>query len=570
MISVVFTSLSVTANSTDNPADNHYWIRLFRGGGPEVDLDDVTPAPWLDMDHQWYYSYRIPSIVRAQNGNLIAFAEGRVNDSYDEGDIDVVYRIYDESTSTWGPLKLLCSLDTHTKIGNHLIRLGNTCGNPTAVVDHQTGRIWVMMNYNEGIRALNPEDAELPRVPIKAGDRRIKVAYSEDNGQTFSHPADITIHVQAPSTRWDAVGPGLAMQVEDSKDLSQQGKLVFPALNRNIIYDRHAPPGEQWSTAPMRPGEITNEASIVERNDGAWIRSDRASPSMPELYCTLRRPMSVSEDYGMTWSEWYSNPDIPVVGDKASCQLIDDEGRCQPFEECLDFYSPNPSTTWEFDIYRCQGSIRRYTKDLSIHRIMATNPAGPNYRTNLTLRVSYDEGDTWPIAREIFPHSAGYSALVKTADYKTGVLYEVTSICNSQHENCYKECDDETPEDAWDYYRGCRHDILFQKFPLSWILGRCVEPLYIAGNAWVGNHYDVQQGQNRYLGQFGWVQAFEDRDGTVPVTRLVERMWLYLEDTDEWLLAENIPPDDPHTLSICWENGGCECVELVNVYEPCS
>ena len=57
-------------------------------------------------------------------------------------------------------------------------------------------------------------------------------------------------------------------------------------------------------------------------------------------------------------------------------------------------------------------------------RILFANPAHTHARVNMTVRLSYDEGDTWPVAKVIDPGPAAYSDLVVQADGGIGLLYE--------------------------------------------------------------------------------------------------------------------------------------------------
>ena len=48
-----------------------------------------------------YHTYRIPAIVEAANGDLLAFAEGRKNGGGDAGDIDIVLKRSNDRGKTW-------------------------------------------------------------------------------------------------------------------------------------------------------------------------------------------------------------------------------------------------------------------------------------------------------------------------------------------------------------------------------------------------------------------------------------------------------------------------------------
>src|ERR1044072_1972420 len=71
-------------------------------------------------DTEGYNTFRIPSILKASNGDLLAFAEGRKKSRSDTGDIDLLLKRSSDGGKTWGSTQLLWD------DGN------NTCGNPCA------------------------------------------------------------------------------------------------------------------------------------------------------------------------------------------------------------------------------------------------------------------------------------------------------------------------------------------------------------------------------------------------------------------------------------------------------
>ena len=73
--------------------------------------------------------FRIPSIIKAKNGTILAFAEGRKKSCSDTGDVDLVYKKSYDNGITWSSLKVIWD------DGN------NTCGNPSPVLDVKSGRI---------------------------------------------------------------------------------------------------------------------------------------------------------------------------------------------------------------------------------------------------------------------------------------------------------------------------------------------------------------------------------------------------------------------------------------------
>jgi sialidase-1 len=100
-----------------------------------------------------------------------------------------------------------------------------------------------------------------------------------------------------------------------------------------------------------------------------------------------RRAVATSKDGGMTWS--------PLKLDDALIEPV------------------------------CEGSILRCTwpDNGDKSRILFCNPASKK-RENLTVRVSYDEGGTWPVSKVIFAGPSAYSCLAILPDKTIGCLFE--------------------------------------------------------------------------------------------------------------------------------------------------
>jgi sialidase-1 len=99
------------------------------------------------------------------------------------------------------------------------------------------------------------------------------------------------------------------------------------------------------------------------------------------------RKISISHDGGATWS---------------------------PIEDSPELRDPS-----------CMASVLRYSFAGDGHPgvLLYSGPDAAK-RENGTIRISNDDGKTWPIKRTLVPGSFSYSVLVKLADNSVGCLFE--------------------------------------------------------------------------------------------------------------------------------------------------
>jgi sialidase-1 len=357
-------------------------------------------AKIFDGGADGYHSYRIPSLIRTTNGTLIAFAEGRMADNKDYGNINLVYKRSTDNGVSWSAL-------------GEVVGVGpGTWGNPTAVVDQSNGRVWLFMSWNSGDH--NQSGTDGYQKIDTWGDRKVYVSYSDNNGASWSAQQDMTATLLPTGYTWDAMGPGVGIQKSKT---GATGRLIIPAIGRNIYSDDH---GVSWHYQTIPGG--TSEGTIIEKLNGGLIRNDR--PVMSQWELSKRRRISVGSI--TSFPAWTSHADL------------------------LD-----PA---------CQASVLRYTD--SPNRIMFLNSASTETRGKMRVRITYNEGTTWPISRRIFDNlteqqaidqgKGGYSSMAKTADNMVGALIEVNEDTGNS---------------------GTSHrSIEFHKFNLPWILNGAVEP----------------------------------------------------------------------------------------------
>ena len=343
-------------------------------------------------NEQGYACFRIPAVVRSKAGSLLAFAEGRVDNCGDTGDIDLVLKRSADGGRTWTPLQLVNE-------GG-----GDTHGNPVPIVDRVTGRIFLFTTYNAGRDDDGPCATPCPRTP--------HLQYSDDDGATWSTPVDVSTQVKLPEWDWwYATGPVHGIQLTRGK---HAGRLVFgvsgeasngtAAISNDaaLVYsDDHGatwqvgatgrtafPPG---GTYPQKPQEIT----VTELADGSVYAGARDQGGT----AVGNRSYAISRDGGATFgTQWTSIPDLvtPIV----------------------------------------QGAVLRLDRAGRGDRILFSSPADTDRRRWMTIRSSYDGGRSWENAEQgtrITSDWSGYSDLVQISDRRArtteiGLLYEAGPV----------------------------------------------------------------------------------------------------------------------------------------------
>lgn len=317
-----------------------------------------------------YACFRIPAIVQSKAGTLLAFAEARRNSCSDTGNIDLVVKRSEDGGKTWS--KAITVWDDGD----------NVCGNPAPIVDQETGRIILVTCWNLG------EDHEKEIIDGKSKDsRRIYVLSSDNDGISWSAPKEITSSVKHPDWTWYATGPCHGIQLQSKK---YKGRLVVSAnhmvagtktYHSQLIYSDDK--GETWKLGGIVSKHGGNESSVVELENGDLMLNMR-NYNREE---SKSRSYVISKDGGKTVSEMQYLPEL-----------------IEPI---------------------CQGSTLNYMKSGKIsNNILFSNPASTDKREKMTIKLSQNNGTTWPYAFLVYPGPAAYSDLVNLPDGNIGLLYE--------------------------------------------------------------------------------------------------------------------------------------------------
>lgn len=318
---------------------------------------------------QGYHTFRIPSLVVTKKGTVLAFCEGRRSSRSDSGDIDLVLKRSLDGGKTWQPMQTVADDGL------------NTMGNPCPVVDRDTGTIWLLMTRNLG------EDHEGKiKDGTSKGSRECWVLESDDDGVTWSKPVEITKTTKAADWTWYATGPGCGIQL-------RTGRLLIPcdhALADSKLFRSHViysdDYGRSWKLGGVI-GDHVNECQVVELTDGTLLMNMRNYATDADKKRVHHRTVATSADGGLTWSK--PKPDPALI---------------EPV---------------------CQAAFLRYTAPPASdkNRLLFSNPASTQ-RIKMTVRLSYDEGKTWPVAKELHAGPSAYSALAVLPDMSIACLYE--------------------------------------------------------------------------------------------------------------------------------------------------
>ena len=338
----------------------------------------VFKVPVYLSGAEGYNIYRIPTIVKAANGDLLAFAEARAGG--DASEIDIVVKRSTNAGKSWSPLSIVKDSADFAGFFPPGAAPPITVGNQSPVVDLldpvHPGRIWL---------------------PFTLENDRVFVAYSDDHGATWSDHVEITSTAKDPSWDWYATGPVHGIQLTRG---DAAGRLIIPsdhnvagisAQGAHVLFsDDH---GQSWQLGAVdtnvrsQSTSSPNETLAVELTDGrVYFNARDAHAANPG-----NRSVAYSSDGGLSFDppQFVHDPRIttPVVQNSAVRFRAADEGDSE-------------------------------------NVILYAGPGDASNRRNMTIRASLDETASWTKTTVIHPGPAAYSDLVKLNDEQFGVLFE--------------------------------------------------------------------------------------------------------------------------------------------------
>ncbi|CAM5515133.1 hypothetical protein SGRIM128S_03180 [Streptomyces griseomycini] len=199
-------------------------------------------------------------------------------------------------------------------------------------------------------------------------------SYSDHDGLTWKHER-ITAEIKNPAWAGMFASSGEGVQLRHGKyagRLIQQYAVRHNGANYAVsaYSDDH---GATWKTGtPVGPGGDENKT--VELSDGRVMLNNRSAPY---------RTVAHSTDGGVTYTPFQQDKELPDPANNGSVM------RFAP-----DVPATHPRASW----------------------LMFSNTATTDSRSNLTVRLSCDNGQNWPVRKTVEAGSAAYSTLTPLGD----------------------------------------------------------------------------------------------------------------------------------------------------------
>lgn len=336
------------------------------GLDPELSITDLASRG----EGEWL-RYRIPALSTTVDGDIIAVFDGRPSMDDLPANIALLMRRSSDGGVTWGDTEVI-----------RRDAAPNGYGDPSVTVDRETGDIFVFYaaSINRGYAAsttgADPNDPNVLHADYSV---------SRDGGDSWEHHR-ITADLKAGKSNWAgmfaASGEGIQLRHgAHAGRLIQQytvringGNYAVPAYS-----DDH---GQTWKAGnPVGAG--ADENKVVELSNGDVLLVSRAAPA---------RLVARSKDGGVSYTPFRADPELPDPANNGSI---------------IRAYPDAPAS------------------DPRSRILLHSNTDNIHVRRNLTVRMSCDDGETWPVEKPVQTGASAYSTLtpLPAADGTLGGSY---------------------------------------------------------------------------------------------------------------------------------------------------
>jgi sialidase-1 len=424
------TKLAIKTDQTLSPGDHYFWLSVelnddaslqhviainatsavingkSRKIGGQSKILQRTGIALRQHNQDSVHTYRIPGLATAKDGSLLAVYDVRRESGRDlQGHIDIGVSRSTDGGKTWLPMQIAIDMGSWGGLPEKF----NGVSDANILVDKNTGTIFIAGLWMHGvlneqgkwIEGLNEESKDWNHQWKSKGSQQgfdvkqtaqFLIVKSEDHGKSWSQPVNITRQCKQEDWWLWAPAPGQGITLRD-------GTIVFPTQGRDktgkafstITYSKDG--GNTWHTGKRAFKESTTENMAVELSDGAVMLNMRYNKNSKDTGDTNGRVIAVTRNLGEDWTE-------------------------------------HPASRGALHEPVCMASIIRHDYTLNSQKrsmLLFSNPDSKTIRHHMTIKVSYDDGLTWPVNKKILLDewkSRGYSCLTSIDNDTIGILYE--------------------------------------------------------------------------------------------------------------------------------------------------
>lgn len=351
------------------------------------------------------HTSRIPGIATSKKGTLLAIYDARYESSRDlQGHMDIAMNRSFDKGESWKPMQIILDKKQWGGLPERYNGVSDAC----VLVDDRTGDIYVAGLWMHGVldgktgkwvEGMTQDSTRWihqwvakgsqPGVGVKETSQFL-ITKSTDDGNTWSEPINITAQTKRPEWWLYAPAPGHGIVLKD-------GTLVFPTQGRdkdglpfsNITWSKDG--GKTWFTSNPAYNNTT-ECMAVELENGSVMLNMRDNRNRGSKEVNGRR-ICVTSDLGETWTE-------------------------------------HPTSRKALIEPTCMASIHRHVyKEKGVEKsiLLFCNPESYNRRHRMTLKVSFDDGQSWSDTKKILLDeydNFGYSCITSVDETTIGIFYE--------------------------------------------------------------------------------------------------------------------------------------------------
>lgn len=352
--------------------------------------------------------YRIPGLASTNENTLLALYDVRRDSGRDlQGNIDIGVSRSIDGGNTWEPMRIALDMGGYGNLPQKFNGVSDAC----ILVDKNSNSIYIAGCWMHGVidsktgkptKGLTTDSTNwnhqwrnygsLPGFEINKTSQFL-ITKSIDDGKTWSEPINITKQVKSNEWHLSAPAPGSGITLDD-------GTLVFPSQGKdknqypfsNITYSKDG--GQTWQAGKPSYSNTT-ENMVVQLSDGSIMQNMRDNRNRYEKSDSNGRAIFTTKDIGENWEQHPTHHNALV----------------EPV---------------------CMASIFKHTyTNVNGDRksiLLFSNPNSKHKRERMTIKVSLDEGETWPekywLLLDELGLQGGYSSLTSINNNTIGILYE--------------------------------------------------------------------------------------------------------------------------------------------------